>query len=77
MLFSEDTLEKDGSILEKDEKQGPTSVTQFYVPSIEKIETLEAEDILSHVKFGRRIRYYRFNEASQRAEVVWNLIEVF
>jgi hypothetical protein len=69
VLFSEDTVEKDGSILEKDEKQGSTSVTQFYVPSIEKIETLEAEGILSAC--ASQCTPARFVRASKAFKDLW------
>lgn len=48
-----------------------------YAKTSEHLEILEVEGILSHVKFGRRIRYYKFNEASLRAKAVKNLIKVF
>jgi hypothetical protein len=38
---------------------------------------LEAEGILSQVKFGKRIRYYWFHEASPRAKAVKSVMEVF
>ena len=41
------------------------------------LEVLEAQDILLHVKFGKRTRYYKFNEISPKAIAVHNLIEIF
>jgi predicted ArsR family transcriptional regulator len=41
------------------------------------LELLEEEGIVSHVNFGKRIRYYQFNETSQRAKAVRNLMGVF
>jgi DNA-binding transcriptional ArsR family regulator len=48
-----------------------------YVTAEQHLEILEAEGILLHTNFGRRIRYYKLNEASPRAKAVKNLIEVF
>ncbi|MGD0978162.1 MAG: hypothetical protein ABR962_03370 [Candidatus Bathyarchaeia archaeon] len=41
------------------------------------MEALEAESILTHLTFGKRIRYYKFNEASPKAKAVRGLIETF
>jgi predicted ArsR family transcriptional regulator len=41
------------------------------------VEVLEEEDLIQHVMFGKRIRYYKFNENSSRAIAVRNLIETF
>ena len=38
---------------------------------------LEAEGLIEHVKFGKRTRYYKFNETSPKAIAVRNLIEIF
>jgi predicted transcriptional regulator len=43
------------------------AVGSNYVDINMHLETLEAEGIVTHAKFGRRIRYYRFNEGSLRA----------
>lgn len=40
------------------------------------LELLESEGILTHAKFGTRIRYYRFSE-TPKALAVKNLIEAF
>ena len=40
-------------------------------------EVLEAEDVVQHINFGKRTRYYKFNEASSKAIAVRNLIETF
>ena len=40
------------------------------------LETLENEGILSHVMFGKRIRYYKLRE-SNRAQAVKELIEAW
>lgn len=37
VLFSVDTVEKDGFALEKDEDQNRADVAQLYIPSIEKV----------------------------------------
>jgi hypothetical protein len=41
------------------------------------MDALEAESILTHLTFGKRIRYYKFNEASPKAKAVRDLIEAF
>jgi predicted transcriptional regulator len=48
-----------------------------YLTAEQHLEILEAEGILRHMKFGNRIRFYRFNGASPKARAVKNLIEVF
>jgi predicted transcriptional regulator len=48
-----------------------------YVITEQHLEILEAEGILSHVKFGKRIRYYKYSESSPRAEAVKHMIENF
>jgi hypothetical protein len=40
------------------------------------LETLEGEDVLSHVMFGRRVRYYKFKD-SARTTAVKALLEAF
>jgi hypothetical protein len=37
MLFSVDTVEKEGSVLENDENQSLVNVAQLYIASIEKV----------------------------------------
>jgi hypothetical protein len=41
------------------------------------LEVLETEGILTSVKFGVRIRFYKYNEFSLIATVVQRLIESF
>jgi len=48
-----------------------------YANAAKHLETLEAEGLIEHVKFGKRTRYYKFNETSPRAIAVRNLIETF
>jgi predicted ArsR family transcriptional regulator len=52
------------------------SVRVNYVIASKHLEILEAEGTVEHVNFGRRIRYYRFNE-SPKASAVRSLIETF
>jgi hypothetical protein len=40
------------------------------------LETLEGEDILLHVMFGKRIRYYKFRD-SARVMAVKEFLEAF
>jgi predicted ArsR family transcriptional regulator len=47
-----------------------------YVVTRAHLKALENGDILTHVNFGRRIRYYRFKE-SVRANAVKRLIETW
>jgi predicted transcriptional regulator len=47
-----------------------------YVIAEQHLEILEAEGILTHAKFGKRIRYYKYNEIPQ-ARAVQNLIHTF
>jgi predicted ArsR family transcriptional regulator len=47
-----------------------------YVLARAHLETLEKGDILAHVNFGKRIRYYRFKE-SAKANAVRRLIEAW
>ncbi len=44
---------------------------------IKHLETLEAAGLIEHVMFGKRIRFYKFNETSSKAITVRNLIEIF
>lgn len=48
-----------------------------YAHAAKHLEVLEAEGILTHAKFGRRIRYYKLNETSPKAKAVRKLIEAF
>lgn len=47
-----------------------------YVVTRAHLEALEKGDILAHVNFGKRIRYYRFRE-SAKANAVRRLIEAW
>jgi DNA-binding transcriptional ArsR family regulator len=47
-----------------------------YLNTEQHLEILEAEGILTHSKFGTRIRYYKYNE-TPKALAVRNLIETF
>jgi predicted ArsR family transcriptional regulator len=47
-----------------------------YVLARAHLEALEMEGVLSHINFGKRIRYYKFKE-SARANAVKKLIEVW
>jgi DNA-binding transcriptional ArsR family regulator len=40
------------------------------------LEALESEDVLTHVLFGKRVRYYKFKE-SNRARAIKALIKVW
>ncbi len=46
-----------------------------YASAAKHLEALEAEGVLQHIMFGKRIRYYKFNESSDKAIAVRNLIE--
>jgi predicted transcriptional regulator len=48
-----------------------------YANVVRHLEVLEAQGILLHVKFGKRMRYYKFNETSAKAIAVRRLIESF
>jgi predicted transcriptional regulator len=48
-----------------------------YANAAKHLETLEAEGLIEHVMFGKRIRYYKFSEASPKAIALRNLIEIF
>ena len=48
-----------------------------YQTAIGQLEVLETEGILRHVEFGRRIRFYKYDEDSLIAKAVLNVIEVF
>lgn len=47
-----------------------------YVITEQHLEILESEGILIHVKFGKRIRYYKYSEIP-KARAVQNLIHTF
>jgi predicted ArsR family transcriptional regulator len=53
------------------------SVGVCYANAAQHLEALEAEGILQHVMFDKRIRYYKFNDTSPKAIAVRNLIETF
>ena len=48
-----------------------------YANAVKHLEALEAEGLIEHVRFGKRIRYYKFSEASPKAIALRNLIEIF
>ena len=48
-----------------------------YANATKHLEILEAEGLIEHVRFGERIRFYKFNETSPKAIAVRNLIEIF
>jgi predicted ArsR family transcriptional regulator len=48
-----------------------------YANATKHLETLEAEGLIEHARFGKRTRYYKFSEASPKAIAVRNLIEIF
>ena len=48
-----------------------------YANATKHLEILEAEGLIEHIMFGKRIRYYKFSEASRKAIAVRNLIETF
>jgi len=48
-----------------------------YANAVKHLETLEAEGLIEHIMFGKRIRFYKFNETSPKAIAVRNLIEIF
>ncbi len=47
-----------------------------YASTKKHLEALEKEDVLTHVMFGKRIRYYRYKE-STRAKAVKAFIEAW
>lgn len=47
-----------------------------YVITEQHLEILECEGILAHAKFGKRIRYYRYNE-TPKARAVQTFMEAF
>jgi predicted transcriptional regulator len=48
-----------------------------YAKTLGHLNVLEAEGILEHVMFGRRIRFYKFNQGSLKAKAIRDLIEAF
>jgi predicted transcriptional regulator len=48
-----------------------------YAKVAKHLEVLEDEDLIQHVVFGKRIRYYKLNENSERAIAVRSLVESF
>jgi predicted transcriptional regulator len=48
-----------------------------YAKTLEHLNILEAEGILMHTMFGKRIRFYKFNQVSPKAKAIRNLIEAF
>jgi predicted transcriptional regulator len=48
-----------------------------YANAAKHLEILEVGGLVEHVRFGKRIRYYKFSEASPKAIAVRNLIEIF
>jgi predicted transcriptional regulator len=53
------------------------SVKVNYMNAAKHLGVLEAEGIVQHVNYGKRTRYYKFNETSLKAITVRNLIEAF
>jgi len=53
------------------------SVGVNYQVASAHLEILEVEGILTSVKFGVRIRFYKYNEVSPTAVAVRNLTEAF
>lgn len=48
-----------------------------YAHTAKHLEALEVAGVLTHIKFGRRIRYYRLDETSPKAKAIRNLIDAF
>ena len=48
-----------------------------YANAAKHLEALEAEGILAKTSFGKRIRFYKYNEASAVAVALLKLIEAF
>jgi len=63
-----------------DSQQTPSEIAKNvavnFVKTSKSLQILESEDILTHSKFGKRIRYYKYNE-TPRARAVQNLIVAF
>jgi predicted transcriptional regulator len=47
-----------------------------FVKTSQSLQILESAGILAHAKFGKRIRYYTYNE-TPKARTVQNLVEAF
>jgi len=48
-----------------------------YANAAKHLETLEAEGLIEHVRFGKRTRYHKLNETSPKGIAIRNLIEIF
>jgi len=48
-----------------------------YSDAVSHLEALRKEGVLCYVRFGERIRFYNYNEASPIATAVRNLIEAY
>jgi len=63
-----------------DSQQKPSEIAKIvgvnFVKTSQSLQILESEGILTHAKFGRRIRYCKYNETA-RARAVQNLILAF
>jgi predicted transcriptional regulator len=63
-----------------DSKQTPSEIAKTvgvnFVKANECLHILETDGIPTHAKFGKRIRYYKYNE-TPKARAVQNLIEIF
>jgi predicted transcriptional regulator len=63
-----------------DSKLTPSEIARAvgvnYLATEQHLEILEAAGILSHTKFGKRIRYYKYDEIP-KARAVQNLIHSF
>ena len=59
----------------------PTQIAKLVRVSYDNVtshlEILEAEGILKHVNFGKRIKFYKYDETSPVAHALKDLIEVF
>lgn len=53
------------------------SVGVNYVNAAKHLEVLEAEGIVQRINFGKRTRYYKFNETSSKANAIHDLIKTF
>lgn len=63
-----------------DSQETPSEIAKTvgvnFVKTSQSLQILESEGILTHAKFGKRIRYYKYNE-TPRARAVQNLIVAF
>jgi predicted transcriptional regulator len=59
----------------------PSGITKevgaCYANVARHLKALEDEGLIQHVMFGKRIRYYTFNETSSKAIAIRDLIETF